>query len=371
MILGIPTEIMDQEYRVAMTPGGVKALRDVGHRVLVQKGAGLGSGFSDASYRAAGGEIVADAAGAWSAEMVVKVKEPQPAEFGLMSPGLLLFAFLHLAADEILTQEMLKRAITGVAYETVEPSPGELPLLKPMSEIAGRIAVQVGARYLERGNGGKGKLLSGVAGVEPAHVVVIGSGTVGSNAVRIAAGMGARVTVISTVIEQLRHLEDIVRGRVVTLSADPVHIGEAAASADLLIGAVLVPGARAPKVVTKGMVAAMEPGSVIVDVSVDQGGCIETTRPTSHSHPIYLESGVIHYAVTNIPGAVPRTGTQALVSATLPYVMELAAKGIDGIEPGSALAKGVNTHQGRLTHQAVAEAFGMEFAPFGGMGSSF
>lgn len=365
MLIGIPKEIMDQEYRVAMTPGGVKALRDAGHRVLVQEGAGTGSGFSDAVYRAAGGEITADAAGAWAAEMVIKVKEPQPAEYSFLRPDLILFTFLHLAADETFTRAMLERGVTGVAYETVESSSGELPLLKPMSEIAGRIAVQVGAHYLEKENGGKGKLLSGVAGVEPAHVVVIGSGTVGSNAVRIAAGMGARVTVISPIVDQLRRLEDIVRGRVVTLSADPVHIGEAAASADLLIGAVLVPGARAPKVVTREMVAAMEPDSVIVDVSVDQGGCIETTRPTSHSHPVYLESGVIHYAVTNIPGAVPRTGTQALVGATLPYVLELAAKGIGGIEPAGALAKGVNTFRGRLTHRAVAEAFGMEFVSFG------
>ena len=363
MQIGIPTEIKDQEYRVAMTPGGIKSLTNAGHRVIVQKGAGEGSGFRDSDYEAAGAETAAGAAQVWAAEMVVKVKEPQPAEFDLMRPGQILFTYLHLAAEEALTREMLKRRILGIGYETVELDSGELPLLKPMSEIAGRVAVQVGARYLERENGGKGKLLSGVPGVEPAHVVVIGSGTVGSNAVRIAAGMGARVTVISTVIDQLRHLEDVVLGRIDTLSANPLHIAEAVRTADLVIGAVLVHGARAPKVVTRQMVASMERGSVIVDVSVDQGGCIETTRPTSHSHPVYEVDGVIHYAVTNIPGAVPQTSTQALANATLPYIVELADHGIDALKKNASLARGVNTFQGQLTYRAVAEAFGMDYTP--------
>ncbi len=363
MLIGIPTEVKDQEYRVAMTPGGVKSLTHAGHRVIVQKGAGMESGFPDPDYEEAGAALAPGSAEVWAADMVVKVKEPQPSEFGLMRPGQILFTFLHLAADETLTRALLKSGTAGIAYETVELESGELPLLKPMSEIAGRVAVQVGARYLERENGGKGKLLSGVPGVEPAHVVVIGSGTVGGNAVRIAAGLGARVTAISTVIDQLRHLEDIVHGRLATLSANPLHIAEAVAGADLLIGAVLVHGARAPKVVSRQMVSTMERGSVIVDVSVDQGGCIETTRPTSHSQPAYVLDGVIHYAVTNIPGAVPQTSTQALANATLPYVLKLAEGGLDALKEDRALARGVNTFQGQVVYKAVAEAFRMDFAP--------
>jgi alanine dehydrogenase len=364
MLIGIPKEIKDQEYRVAMTPGGIKSLTEAGHRVLVQEGAGKGSGLADAEYTAAGASVISELQAIWEADMIVKVKEPQPDEFELMRPDRILFTFLHLAAEESLTMEMLKRRITGIGYETVELESGELPLLKPMSEIAGRVAVQVGAHYLEKKNGGKGKLISGVPGVEPARVVIIGSGTVGSNAARIAVGMGAEVILISTFIDQLRKLEDIIQGRFLTLSADPFQIAGAVAQADLLIGAVLVPGARTPKVVSREMVASMKAGSVIVDVAVDQGGCIETTRPTTHSDPVYDVNGVIHYAVTNIPGAVPATSTQALANATLPYIRKLADGGLDFLKKDRALLKGVNTYQGHLTYRAVADALGIQYTPF-------
>jgi len=363
MIIGIPTEIKDREYRVAMTPGGVKGLVQNGHRVIVQAGAGEGSGLADSSYLAAGAELATDAAMVWKAGMVVKVKEPLPSEFDLMRPEQILFTFLHLAAGEDLTRELLRRRVTAIAYETVELESGELPLLKPMSEIAGRAAVQVGAHFLEKANGGKGKLLSGVPGVEPARVTIVGSGVVGSNAARIAIGMGAEVTIIGTVIDQLRHLEEVIHGRIQTLSSDPLHIAGAVASADLLIGAVLIPGARAPRIVTREMVASMSPGSVVVDVSVDQGGCIETIKPTTHSQPVYEVNGILHYGVPNIPGAVPETSTQALANATLPYVLKLAGGGLDAVRRDPPLQKGVNTFQGEITYQAVAEAFGLRYAP--------
>lgn len=363
MIIGIPKEIKDQEYRVAMTPGGVLALVEAGHRVIVQADAGTGSGFSDADYAQAGAEIAAKAEGVWEAGLVVKVKEPQPAEFDFLRPDLILFTFLHLAAEERLTREMTKRGLTAIGYETVELDDGSLPLLKPMSEIAGRISIQIGAHYLEKKNGGKGKLLGGVPGVPPARVAIIGGGIVGGNAAKIALGMGADVTVINNGVDRLRYLEEVLPGRLTTVSADPVRIAEATAESDLLVGAVLLKGARTPRVVTRKMIAAMQPGSVAVDVSVDQGGCLETTRPTTHSAPTYTVDGVIHYAVTNMPAAVPYTGTRALSNVTLPYVAALAERGIAAIREDPALARGVNTFRGQVTYRAVAEAFGIRHVP--------
>lgn len=364
MIVGVPKEIKDQEFRVSMTPGGVRMLCEAGHRVLVETGAGEGSGFADAEYRAAGADIVPDAAAAWGAGLVVKVKEPLPSEYAFLRPELTLFTYLHLAADRELTLEMMKRGVTGIAYETVELADGQLPLLKPMSEVAGRLAVQKGAFYLEKVNGGCGKLIGGVAGVEPARVVIIGGGVVGASAARIALGMCAEVTVLDRDIDRLRHLEEVLHRRLITRSADPLAVEETVARADLLIGAVLVKGARTPRVVTRDTVNRMAPGSVVIDVSVDQGGCIETIRPTKHSAPVYFVGGVLHYGVTNMPGAVPRTSTMALSNATLPYVARLASDGVPAAlskDPG--LARGLNTWRGTATYPAVAEAFGLEKPP--------
>jgi alanine dehydrogenase len=366
MTVGVPREIKDQEYRVSMTPGGVRQLVEAGHRVVVETGAGEGSGFSDSDYSNAGAVIVPAASDAWGAELVVKVKEPLPGEYGFLRPDLVLFTYLHLAAERELTLELLKRGVTGIAYETVELADGQLPLLKPMSEVAGRLAVQTGAFYLEKPRGGSGKLLGGVAGVEPARVTIIGAGIVGASAARIALGMGAEVTVLDMNIEKLRHLEEVLHERLITRSADPLAVEEAVAEADLLIGAVLVKGARTPRVVTRRMVARMAKGSVVIDVSVDQGGCIETIRPTKHSDPIYFVDGILHYGVTNMPGAVPRTSTAALSNATLPYVVKLATLGIPGaLASNPDLARGVNVHRGNVTYRAVAEAFGIEYRPLG------
>jgi len=361
MIIGVPKEIKDHEYRVAMTPGGVHQLVLHGHRVLVEIGAGEGSGFSDEQYRKAGAEIVPAAADAWSALLVVKVKEPQPVEYDFLRPDLTLFTYLHLAADEGLTREMMVRELTGIAYETVELPNGNLPLLTPMSEVAGRMAVQVGAHYMEKENGGRGKLLSGVPGVRPADVVIVGGGVVGTNAAQVASGLGAQVFVFDINLDRLRYLDEVMHGRLVTLSSNPLSIAEAVRRADLLIGAVLIKGARAPKLVTHQMVSTMTPGSVIVDVAVDQGGCIETTHPTTHSDPVFFVGGVLHYCVANMPGAVPRTSTYALSNATLPYVVKLAEMGVrSAIRADSALALGVNTYMGKITYPGVAEAFGLE-----------
>jgi alanine dehydrogenase len=366
MTVGIPREIKDQEYRVSMTPGGVRQLVEAGHRVVVETSAGEGSGFSDSDYRNAGALIVPSASDAWGAELVVKVKEPLPGEYGFLRPDLVLFTYLHLAAERELTLELLKRGVTGIAYETVELADGQLPLLKPMSEVAGRLAVQTGAFYLEKLHGGSGKLLGGVAGVEPARVTIIGGGIVGASAARIALGMGAEVTVLDMNIDKLRHLEEVLHERLITRSADPLAVEEAVAEADLLVGAVLVKGARTPRVVTRRMVARMAKGSVVIDVSVDQGGCIETIRPTKHSDPIYFVDGILHYGVTNMPGAVPRTSTAALSNATLPYVVKLASLGIPGaLASNPDLARGVNVHRGNVTYRAVAEAFGIEYRPLG------
>ena len=360
MIIGVPREIKDNEYRVAMTPGGVSQLVRAGHKVLVEAGAGDGSSFPDDAYAQVGATIVGSAAEAWAAQMVVKVKEPQAVEYEFMRPDLVLFTYLHLAADEALTRAMMERGLTGIAYETVELPSGALPLLTPMSEVAGRMATQVGARYLERMNGGRGKLLGGVPGVRAADVIVIGGGIVGTHAAQIALGMGANVSIIDVNLDRLRYLAENLHGRLTTLAANPLTVSEAVRRADLLIGAVLVKGAKAPHLVTRDQVLEMKPGSVIVDVAVDQGGCIETTRPTSHSKPTFLVGDVVHYGVTNMPGAVPRTSTYALSNATLPYVVRLANQGAEAaIRADRGLALGVNTYKGQITYPAVAEAFGL------------
>ncbi|MEZ4385527.1 MAG: alanine dehydrogenase [Nannocystaceae bacterium] len=364
MIIGVPKEIKDNEYRVAMTPGGVAQLVAAGHTVLVQTTAGDGSSFPDESYAAVGARIVGSAAEAWSAEMVVKVKEPQASEYDFMRPDLLLFTYLHLAAEESLTKAMMEKGPTGIAYETVELPNGHLPLLTPMSEVAGRMATQVGSRYLERMNGGRGKLLGGVPGVRAADVIVIGGGVVGTHAAQIALGMGANVAIIDRDLERLRYLNEVLPGRLTTLASNPLNVAEAVARADLVIGSVLIKGAKAPKLVTREMVSVMKPGSVVVDVAVDQGGCIETTKPTSHSNPTFMVGEVVHYGVTNMPGAVPRTSTYALSNATMPYVFRLAQIGAEAaIQSDPGLALGVNTYRGKITYPAVAEAFDLEYTP--------
>jgi len=361
MIIGVPTEVKDGEKRIALTSGAAEALVREGHRVLVQAGAGMGSGFSDDDYRQAGAEVVGTAAEAWGrADLVAKVKEPQPSEYDFLRPGLLLFTYLHLAAAESLTRELLARGVTGIAYETVQTENESLPLLIPMSEVAGRMAVQIGAHYLEQPQGGRGVLLGGVPGVREGSIVIIGGGTVGTSAALRALGTGARVTVIDINLERLRYLEQVLRGNLSTIASNRRNIAEAVRRAELVIGAVLIPGARAPHLVTEEMVASMAAGSVVVDVAVDQGGCIETIHPTSLSSPTYVVHGVVHYGVTNIPGSVPRTSTYALSNATLPYISRLAGLGFtDAVRSDAALAGGVNTHAGTVTHPAVAQAHGL------------
>ncbi|MGA9349216.1 MAG: alanine dehydrogenase [Anaerolineae bacterium] len=366
MIIGVSKEIKTAENRVGATPAGVDMLVKAGHKVLVETGAGEGSGFSDEEYRRAGAEMVPTAANAWAAEMVLKVKEPIEPEFKFFREGLLLFTYLHLANPglEHLTRLLMDKKVTAVAYETVELADGTLPLLEPMSEVAGRMAVQVAAHCLEKPSGGRGKLLGGVPGVLPCTVVVIGVGTVGRNAVEMALGMGASVTAIDLRIDRLRHLSEIFQGNLVTLSSNPHNIAEAVKRADVVIGAVLVTGARAPHVVTREMVRSMNPGSVIVDVAIDQGGCIETSRPTTHTNPVFIEEGVMHYCVTNMPGAVPRTSTYALTNATLPYALQLANRGfVEAMKSSAALAKGVNIYKGKVTCEGVASAHGLECTP--------
>jgi alanine dehydrogenase len=364
MIVGVPQEIKDNEYRVALPPGGVEALTLAGHRVLVQAGAGQGSGFRDEEFERSGAQVLGSAAEVWNgAEMIMKVKEPQPSEFELLREDLLLFTYLHLAAEETLTKELMRRKVAGVAYETVELENGALPLLTPMSEVAGRMAVQKAAQYLEKIEGGRGKLMGGVPGVRPADVVVLGGGVVGINAAQIALGMGAHVTIIERDLERLRYLSQVLHGNLTTLASNPRNIADSVKVADVVIGGVLIHGARAPRLVTREMIANMNPGSVVVDVSIDQGGCLETSRPTTHSAPIYLVDGVVHYMVTNMPGAVPRTSTYALSNATLPYALKLAERGLQqAVRRDPALARGVNTYAGQVTYPAVAEALALESA---------
>jgi len=365
MIVGIPREIKDNENRVSLTPGGVEALRHEGHEVLVEAGAGEGSSFSDDEYAAAGADILPAAADVWQrADLVLKVKEPLLGEYPYLREGLLLFTYLHLAASEKLTNELARTGVTGIAYETVEIGDGALPLLRPMSMVAGRMSVQVAACYLEKINGGRGKLLGGIPGVRPADVVIVGGGTVGTNAAQVALGMGAHVTVIDKSLERLEYLEQIMHGSLTTLSANLRSVTDAVRYADAVIGAVLVKGAKTPHVVTRKMVETMKAGSVIVDVSVDQGGCVETTHPTTHSEPTFFVGDVLHYCVANMPGAVPRTSTFALSNATLPYVIELANLGFkEAVRRDPALAKGVNVYQGQVTYPAVAETFGLPHQP--------
>jgi alanine dehydrogenase len=358
MIIGVPKEVKDHESRVGVTPAGVKALVDAGHKVLVEQNAGALSSFHDEEYQAVGAEIVGAAADVWGhANMIVKVKEPIEKEYGYFRPGLVLFTYLHLAPLRELTDALIAKKVTGIAYETVRDKAGTLPLLTPMSEVAGRLSVQIGAAYLEKEHGGRGVLLGGVPGVPPGNVCIIGGGIVGTNAARIALGMGAKVTLVDLNLNRLRELDDIFAGSLHTLYSTGYNVERAVSEADLVIGGVLIPGAAAPKIVTAAMVSKMKKGAVIVDVAIDQGGCIETARPTTHSDPSYIVDGVVHYCVTNMPAAVPNTSTLALTNATFPYVMKLAKLGANvAIRENAGIAEGVNTFNGFLTYRAVAHA---------------
>jgi len=364
MNVGLPKEIKDNEYRVGLVPSGVHALVEDGNHVWVEKGAGNGSGFSNEEYAAAGATLTESAADVYKrSEMIVKVKEPVPSEYPLLKKGQIIFSYLHLAPLPELVQALLKSEAAGVAYETIRDKRGTLPLLTPMSEIAGRMSVVVGSYYLQKGLGGRGVLLGGVPGVAPARVVIIGAGTVGINAAKMAIGMGAQVLILDVDLDRLRHLDDIFFGRVETQLSNAYYVGEAVKKADLLVGAVLLPGAAAPKVVTRKMISTMQRGAVVVDVAVDQGGCIETTRPTSHSDPVYVVDGVVHYCVTNMPGAMPRSSTIALTNATIPYVRRIAALGLKGaINENPLLAGGVNTYAGHIVCKPVAESLGLPCA---------
>ncbi|MGO9838389.1 MAG: alanine dehydrogenase [Polyangiaceae bacterium] len=362
MIVGVPREIKTREYRVGMTPAGVRILASRGHRVLVERGAGEGSGIADDEYVANGATVVPAAADAWSGEMVVKVKEPLDVEYGFLRQGLILYTYLHLAAAPALTRRLVQSGVAAVAYETIELADGTLPLLRPMSEVAGRMAVQVGATCLEKERGGKGVLLGGVPGTRRGRVVILGGGVVGRNAATIAVGMGAQATVLDVRAETMAYLEDVFGGAIETLYSNPTNIEEIVARADLVIGAVLVTGATAPKLVTEQLVGRMEKGSVIVDVAVDQGGCIETCRPTTHDQPTYEVHGVVHYCVPNMPGAVPQTSTWALTNVTVAYAAKIAEHGLAAAARSDpSLMLGVNTYDGNVTYAPVAQAHGLEY----------
>jgi alanine dehydrogenase len=365
LIVGVPKEIKPEENRIAIVPGGVETLVHKGHKVIIERSAGLGSGFSDEEYIKAGAQISDRHEVIFTeADLVLKVKEPLPEEYRFLRAGQIIFTYFHLAASEELTLNLQERKIVGIAYETVQTDDSFLPLLAPMSEIAGRMAPQEGAKYLEETYGGRGILLGGVAGVPPANVVILGGGNVGYNAARIALGMGASVTVLDINPRKLRILDDIFQGRVTTMIADNYNLRMVIGYADLLIGAVLVTGAKAPKLITRKMLKTMRTGAVLVDVSIDQGGCAETSRPSIHSHPIYEEEGIIHYTVSNMPGAVPRTATRALTLNTLPYVLEIVEKGWEkAARENSALARGVNLVKGKITYQAIAETFYLPYTP--------
>lgn len=364
MIVGVPKEIKDNEYRVAATPGGVELLVSSGHRLLVETGAGVGSGFVDDEYRRAGATMVNHQDAFTEVDMVMKVKEPLPSEYSLLKKGLLLFTYLHLANEPELTKVLVEQKVASVAYETVEMPDRSLPLLIPMSEVAGRMSIQVAAYCLEESHGGRGKLLGGVPGVRPSDVVILGAGTVGTNAAKIALGMGAHVTLIDRDLYRLRYLDEVLHGSLTTLSSNPRNIADAVSTADVVIGSVLIAGCKAPKLVTREMVSTMKQGSVVIDVAVDQGGCIETSHVTSHTNPTYLVDGVVHYAVPNMPGAVPRTSTYGLSNATLPYAAKLAKLGfVDAVRTVPELAAGVNSYKGHVTFQGVADAFGYECVP--------
>ncbi|WP_040286188.1 alanine dehydrogenase [Sporosarcina koreensis] len=363
MRIGVPKEVKNNENRVAMTPAGVFNLKSAGHEVLIETGAGLGSNFTDEDYREVGAVIVDSAAEAWGAEMVMKVKEPIASEYGYLREGLILFTYLHLAHEEELTKALVDNKVTSIAYETVQLPSGLLPLLAPMSEVAGRMATQIGAQYLEKLEGGKGILLSGVPGVDRGNVTIIGGGQAGTNAARIAIGMGARVTILDLSVERLRQLDEIFGKDVQTLVSNPFNIANSVKDADLVIGCVLIPGARAPKLVSEEMVKSMSPGSVLVDIAIDQGGIFATTdRVTTHDEPTYVKHGVVHYAVANMPGAVPRTSTMALTNVTVPYALQIANKGYkQACLDNEVLRKGLNTIGGHVTYQAVAEAQSLEY----------
>jgi alanine dehydrogenase len=362
--IGVAREIKTDEYRVALTPAGARELVQKGHEVLVEASAGDGSSFFDSDYERAGAQVVS-ADGVWErSELLLKVKEPIEEEYGRLREGLVLFTYLHIAADEALTRALVDSGITAVAYETVETDDRRLPLLAPMSEIAGRLASQAGAYFLEKPLGGRGLLLGGVPGVSPGRVIVLGGGIVGYNAAIIALGLGAQVTILERSIDRMRHLDEILSGRVSLVMSSSLQIEESIVDADLVIGAVLIPGARAPKLVTRPMLREMRPGTVIVDVAIDQGGCVETARPTTHSNPVYEVDGVTHYCVANMPGGVPITSTKALTNATLPYVEAIAEHGLArAVADDAALGRGVNVLDGKITYEAVAEAHDLEFTP--------
>lgn len=365
MIIGVPKEIKDNESRVAVTPGGVSEYVANGHTVLVELSAGTGSGFADVEYVAAGAELVGTHEELYArAEMIIKVKEPIASEYPLLRENQILYAYLHLAAEEELTNVLLARKVPALAYETVQLPDRSLPLLAPMSEVAGRMATQVGAQYLTRTHGGRGLLLGGVPGVAPAKVAVIGGGIVGTNSAQMALGLGAEVTILDVSMDRLRYLDHVLHGRMRTMASNKQNLEDVVAESDLVIGAVLIPGAKAPKLVTEEMVASMNDGAVLVDVAIDQGGCIETMKPTTHSAPTFIKHGVVHYGVTNMPGAVPRTSTIALGNVTLPYGLKIANLGFrKAIQSDPALALGVNTYGGHVTYASVAEAFGMGYTP--------
>ncbi|MGN7195120.1 alanine dehydrogenase [Bacillus mycoides] len=364
MRIGIPTEIKNNENRVAMTPAGAVHLVQNGHEVFVQKGSGVGSGFTDEEYVQAGAKLVETAEEAWNQDMVMKVKEPVESEYGYFREGLILFTYLHLAPEPELTKALIDNKVVSIAYETVQLDNRSLPLLAPMSEVAGRMSAQIGAQFLEKNKGGKGILLAGVPGVKRGKVTIIGGGQAGTNAAKIAVGLGADVTIIDLSAERLRQLDDIFGNQVKTLMSNPYNIAEAVRESDLVIGAVLIPGAKAPKLVTEEMIQSMEPGSVVVDIAIDQGGIFETTdRITTHDNPTYEKHGVVHYAVANMPGAVPRTSTLALTNVTVPYAVQIANKGYKEAGLGNtALLKGINTLDGYVTFEAVAEAHSLQYA---------
>ena len=365
MIVGVPKEIKTEENRVAVTPTGVAGFVSREHKVLIEKGAGLGSGLTDRAYEAAGATVVESAQEVWSqANLIMKVKEPQVSEFPLLRRGLILFTYLHLAANELVTRELLNRKVTAIAYETIQLDDGSLPLLTPMSEIAGRLSIQVGAWCLQAENGGRGILLGGASGVRPGKVVILGAGMSGTAACQVAAGMGAYVSILDINPTKLRYVHDILGGHVTTLMSNRANVEEEIVDADLVIGSVLIPGAKAPKLISRLLVKRMKPGSAFVDISIDQGGCAETSRPTTHLQPIYVEEDVVHYCVTNMPASVPHTSTYALTNSTLSYGLELANRGFpQALVRNKALAKGLNTYDGKITHEGVATAFNLPWIP--------
>ncbi|HEU4344327.1 MAG TPA: alanine dehydrogenase [Candidatus Binatia bacterium] len=365
MIVGVPKEIKEEENRVAVTPTGVAAFMSRDHKVLIEKGAGAGSGFSDRAYESAGAEVVEAAREVWQqADLVMKVKEPQPSEFAFLRSGLILFTYLHLAASESVTRALLERKVTAIAYETIQLEDGSLPLLTPMSEIAGRLSIQVGAWCLQAENGGRGILLGSASGVRPGKVVILGAGMSGTAACQVATGMGAYVSILDINPSKLRYIHDILGGHVTTLMSNRANVEEEVTDADLVIGAVLIPGAKAPKLISRSLAKRMKPGAALVDISIDQGGCAETSRPMTHREPIYVEEEVVHYCVTNMPAIVPNTSTYALTNSTLSYGLEIANRGFpQALSRNSALAKGLNTFNGKVTHPGVAAAFNLPLTP--------